>query len=136
MWVVGIQSIFLLKFIKLLNSLKMGINIFGVATSIEEFSHAFVIEKLSLFKRLSILPTTCEDHSTRWQINEEQFSNVAFVAKQIRGILKSQMLQFCKELRFNSPANGRRRWKLMIVSLSLSLSLSPNSQRQQHVAQE
>ncbi len=36
-------------------------NIFGVGTSMEKFKCAIIIWELSLFKRLSITPTTCDD---------------------------------------------------------------------------
>jgi hypothetical protein len=36
-------------------------NIFGVRTSFEESFEALVTKKLSLFRRLSIPPITCED---------------------------------------------------------------------------
>ncbi len=36
-------------------------NIFGVGISMEKFKCAIIIWKLSLFKRLFITPTTCDD---------------------------------------------------------------------------
>ncbi len=56
----------------------------------EESSHALVGE-LSLFKRLFISPTTCVDPLAWWQIHETQFPNVSLFAKQILGILGSQI---------------------------------------------
>jgi len=41
-------------------------NIFGVGASMEESSRALVVEEFSLFKRLSVSPTTCVDPLTRW----------------------------------------------------------------------
>ncbi len=63
-------------------------NIFGVGASMEESSRALVVGKLSLFKRF-IIPTTCVDPLTCWQIHETLFPNVSFLAKQILGISRS-----------------------------------------------
>jgi len=54
-------------------------NMFGVKTSIEESSHALVVGKLFLFKRLSIFPSTRVNLFSWWQSNENQFSNIGFV---------------------------------------------------------
>jgi hypothetical protein len=53
-------------------------NMFGVKASMEESSHTLVVGKL-LFKRLSILPSTCVDPLSWWQSHENQFSNIGFV---------------------------------------------------------
>jgi len=45
-------------------------NMFGVGASIEESSHALVIGKLSMFKRLHVLPSACVDPLTWWHIHE------------------------------------------------------------------
>ncbi len=66
-------------------------NIFGVNVSIEESSYVFVVGKLYLFKRLFIIPTACVDPLALWCIHEIQFPNVGFLAKQILGILGSQI---------------------------------------------
>jgi hypothetical protein len=66
-------------------------NTFGVGASFEESSQAFVTRTLSLFRRLSIPPTTYEN-PLAWCCNHEgQFSNVAFMAKHIIRILGSQI---------------------------------------------
>jgi hypothetical protein len=52
---------------------------FGVKASIKESSHALVVGKLFLFKRLSIFPSTCVDLLSWWQSHENQFSNIGFV---------------------------------------------------------
>jgi hypothetical protein len=44
-----------------------------------------------LFKRLSIFSTTCANPLTWWCMHEAQFLNVGFLAKQIFGILGSQI---------------------------------------------
>jgi hypothetical protein len=44
-----------------------------------------------LFKRLYITLVTCVDPLIWWQIYETQFPNVSFLAKQILGILGSQI---------------------------------------------
>jgi len=54
-------------------------NMFGVKASIKESSHALVVGKLFLFKRLSIFPSTCVDFISWWQSHENQFSNIGFV---------------------------------------------------------
>jgi hypothetical protein len=66
-------------------------NVFDVRASIEESSQALVIGELSLFKRLSIFSTTCANPLTWWCMHEAQFLNVGFLAKQIFGILGSQI---------------------------------------------
>jgi hypothetical protein len=52
----------------------------------EESSCELVVGELSLFKRLSIIPTTCDNPLTWWRIHENQFPNVGLFAKQILGI--------------------------------------------------
>jgi len=69
------------------DSIEKDNNIFGVGTSMEESSHALVVGELSLFKRLSISPTTCVDPLAWWQIHDTPFPNVSFLAKQILGLL-------------------------------------------------
>ncbi len=66
-------------------------NIFGVNVSIEKHSYVFVVGELYLFKRLFIVPTSCVDPLVWWCIHETQFPNVGFLAKQILGILGSQI---------------------------------------------
>jgi hypothetical protein len=44
-----------------------------------------------MFKRLPILPSSCVDPLTWWRIHESQFPNMGFLAKQILGILGSQI---------------------------------------------
>ncbi len=56
-------------------------NTFGVGTSFEESSQALVTRELSLFRRLSIPPTTSEDPLAWWCNHKKQFPNVAFMAK-------------------------------------------------------
>jgi hypothetical protein len=46
-------------------------NMFSVEASIEESSRALVIGELSLFRRLSVLPSTCVDPFTWWCIHED-----------------------------------------------------------------
>jgi hypothetical protein len=43
---------------------------FGVGASFEESSHALVIGKLSVFKRLHVLPFACVDPLAWWRIHE------------------------------------------------------------------
>ncbi len=57
----------------------------------EELSHALVVGELSLFRRLSISPTTCVDPLAWWWIHEIPLPNVSFLGKQILGILGSQI---------------------------------------------
>jgi hypothetical protein len=66
-------------------------NMFGVGASLEESSCALVVGELSLFKRLSILASTCVDPLSWWWCHENQFPNVGFLAKQILGILGLQI---------------------------------------------
>ncbi len=56
-------------------------NIFGAGASIEESSCALVVGKLSLFRRLFVVLTTCVDPFASWCIHESQFLNVGFFAK-------------------------------------------------------
>jgi hypothetical protein len=70
-------------------------NIFGVGTSMEESSCAFVVWELSLFMRLSISTITCVDPLAWWQIHETQFPYVSFLIKQILGIPRSQIETKC-----------------------------------------
>jgi hypothetical protein len=70
-------------------------NIFGVNVSIKESSYVFVVGELSLFKRLFIVLATCVDPLTWWCIHKTQFPNVGFLAKQILGILGSQIETEC-----------------------------------------
>jgi hypothetical protein len=70
-------------------------NIFGVDTSIKKSSHALVVGELSLFKRLFVIPTTCVNPIVWWHNHETQFLNIGFLAKQILGILKSQIEVEC-----------------------------------------
>lgn len=53
---------------------------YGVGTSIEESSLAFVPRELSLFKRLSIILYACVNPLASWHIHEGQFSNVSFLS--------------------------------------------------------
>jgi hypothetical protein len=64
---------------------------YGVGTSIEESSLAFVPRELFLLKRLSTIPYACVNPLASWHIHEGQFSNVSFLVKQTLGILRSQM---------------------------------------------
>jgi hypothetical protein len=66
-------------------------NIYCVGASMEESSHALVVGELSLLGRLSISLATCVDPLAWWWIHETQFPNVSFFAKQILGILGSQI---------------------------------------------
>jgi hypothetical protein len=43
---------------------------YGIGTSIEESSLAFVLRELSLFKRLSIIPYACVNPLASWHIHE------------------------------------------------------------------
>jgi hypothetical protein len=61
-------------------------NIFGLGASIEKFSRA-IIRIIFLFRKLLGLLATCDDPLAQWHINEKKFPNVAFLAKQIIGIL-------------------------------------------------
>jgi hypothetical protein len=54
-------------------------NMFDVKASMEESFRALVVGKLSLFKRLSIFPSTHVDHLSWWQSHENQFSHIGFV---------------------------------------------------------
>jgi hypothetical protein len=45
-------------------------NMFGVGGSIEEYSWTLVIGKLSLFKRFSILSSSCVDPLAWWWMHE------------------------------------------------------------------
>jgi hypothetical protein len=54
--------------------------------------HLFT-KKLFLFKRLFVLLATCEDPLAWWHINERQFLNVAFLAKQVFGFLSHKLKQ-------------------------------------------
>jgi hypothetical protein len=65
--------------------------LFGVGALIEEFSQVLVRGELSLFRRLSILSFACVDPLTWWRMHEGQFPNVGFLAKQILGMLSSQI---------------------------------------------
>jgi hypothetical protein len=56
-------------------------NMFGVGASIEESSCALIIKKLSMFKRLPILPFACVDPLAWWCIHEGQFSDMGFLVK-------------------------------------------------------
>jgi hypothetical protein len=64
---------------------------FSVGTSMEEFSCVLVVGKLYLFKRFFIPTFVCVDFLSCWQCHENQFPNVGFLAKQILGILRSQI---------------------------------------------
>jgi hypothetical protein len=66
-------------------------NMFDVGASIEESSRALVTIKLSLFKRLFVLPFIYGDPLAWWCIHEGQFPNMGFLAKQILGIPSSQV---------------------------------------------
>ncbi len=66
-------------------------NIFGVSVFIEKKSYVFIVGELYLFKRLFIVPTACVDPLAWWCIHETQFPNVGLLAKQILGILGSQI---------------------------------------------
>jgi hypothetical protein len=66
-------------------------NIFGDGVFIEKSSRAFVTRELSLFRRFPTLQAACNDLLAWWHINEGQFPNVAFLAKQILGIPRSQI---------------------------------------------
>jgi len=57
----------------------------------EESSCVFVVGKLYLFKRLFIPTFACVDLLSCWQHHENQFLDVGFLAKQILGILRSQI---------------------------------------------
>jgi len=62
-------------------------NMFGVGTSFEQSFQPLVIKKLYLFKRLSIYLIVHEKILVWWC----NHLNVAFMAKQILGILRSQI---------------------------------------------
>jgi hypothetical protein len=64
---------------------------FELEASCEEFSQALIIRKSSLFKRLSITFVACEDPLAWWYNQKRQFLNVAFLAKQIFNISRSQI---------------------------------------------
>ncbi len=70
---------------------KLEKNMFGVGVLIEESSWALVIRELSLFRRLSIISSACANPLVWWQMHEGQFPNVAFLAKQILGVLGSKI---------------------------------------------
>jgi len=59
------------------------VKIFGVGTSMEESSYAFVVRKLSLFWRLSIPLSKCVNPLAWWWSHECQFPNVGFTTKNI-----------------------------------------------------
>jgi hypothetical protein len=60
-----------------------------VGAFIEESSCALIAGELFLFKRLSIILTTCAGPLAWWHLHEIQFPNVGFFGKQILGILRS-----------------------------------------------
>jgi hypothetical protein len=64
---------------------------FSVGASMEESSQTLVIKELSLSWRLAILPPIRVDSFAWWKTHEGQFPNVSFLAKQVFGILKSQI---------------------------------------------
>jgi hypothetical protein len=51
---------------------------FGVGTSMEESSCALVVGELYLFKRLSILASTCANPLSWWWCHETRFQMLAF----------------------------------------------------------
>jgi hypothetical protein len=63
---------------------------FGVGTSFESFQ-VLVTRELFLLKRLSVPSTTCENPFIWWHNHKGQFLDVAFLATQILGILRSQI---------------------------------------------
>ncbi len=64
---------------------------FGVGPSFEKSSRTLVIGELPLFKKISI-PFFTSKNPFVWRCNHEgQFPNVAFIAKQILSILRSQI---------------------------------------------
>jgi hypothetical protein len=65
-------------------------HIFGVGTYFES-SQVLVTRELFLLKRLSIPFTTCENLFIWWHNHKGQFLDVTFLAKQILGILRSQI---------------------------------------------
>jgi hypothetical protein len=65
-------------------------NVFGVGTSFESFQ-VFITRELLLLKRLSIPSTTCENPFIWWHNHKGQFLDVTLLAKQILGILRSQI---------------------------------------------
>ncbi len=63
---------------------------FGVKATVEESFHAFVIGFLKNLRNY-LLSCACEDILSWWQFHEKQFPNVCFLAKQILGIIRSQI---------------------------------------------
>ncbi len=61
-------------------------NMFKVGASFKESSLALVTKESSLFMKLSIPSSTSKDPLVWWHNHEGQFSNVAFLAKQILNI--------------------------------------------------
>ncbi len=66
-------------------------NMFRVGASFKESSRALVTKESSLFMKLSIPSSASKDPLIWWHNYEGQFSNVAFLAKQILGISRSQI---------------------------------------------
>ncbi len=66
-------------------------NLFNVGASVKCFSHALVIGKLFIFRRLVIPLPMCVDPLVYWKTHEGQFSNVGFLAKQVFGIQRFQI---------------------------------------------
>jgi len=56
-------------------------NMFGVRASMEESFRVLVVEKLFLFRRLSIHASSQADLLFWWRCHENQFSNVGFLPK-------------------------------------------------------
>jgi hypothetical protein len=69
-------------------------NLFGVGAAMQESFHAFVIG-FSFNLRNYLLSSTCEVLLSWWQFHEKQFPNVCFLAKQILGIIRSQIKIEC-----------------------------------------
>ncbi len=63
---------------------------FGVRVAMEESFHAVVVG-FFLNLRSYLLSSTCVDLFYWWQFHEKQFPNVGLLAKQILGIIGSQI---------------------------------------------
>jgi hypothetical protein len=73
------------------NDLEKKGNMFKVGTPFKESSRALVTKESSLFMKLSIPPSASKNPLVCWHNYEGQFSNVAFLAKQILSISRSQI---------------------------------------------
>jgi hypothetical protein len=66
-------------------------SIFGAQASAEEVILAQLKSELSLFRRLHVADGECDGPLLWWREHEKEFPNVAFLARQILGIVGSQV---------------------------------------------